>query len=453
MNGSPNHGIPGSGSSYGSGASGSAVTDTVTNTTPGTQLKRPRSLLHTTRLAFAAGAIFLAMAAVVAIAGSANAAIVNGAGSGSNCSTLQGSTPTTITYFGYTGGSWSGRLLRFSIGVYLASPTGQPPAAYATPVSLIEYSTNAGSSWTTYNMGSTNTLLDPNYGSGALPMGPDVNFGSPGLSPVGAGNFRVRVTLAANPTELINGRRVLTVLSYSTASGGGRNTRSSLVDTTSAAPASVTYNAGTEFNNTQGGTTGVWQYGQTNPQPSNVAFSGTGGTFILGSFTGAYFAGNSGGFPVVTGTFMHPAGYFNGIMATLRFKALVAGTYKATFSARLIDTGNNPYIPYIANNDFRRDGVRMWLNDASFDLQTWDQASAPQSFQLQTLTKTFTLAQDGTIDFSIDPNGARGFAYGAQPSYLGYYIYDSTSITATVEFVPAATKPRITSWQAVQPSP
>jgi hypothetical protein len=142
---------------------------------------------------------------------------------------MEGSTSTTITYFGYTDGSWAGNLRRFSIGVYLASPIGQPAAAYATPVSLIEYSTNAGSSWATYNMGSPNTLLDPGYGFGSLPMGPDVNFGFPGLSPVGVGNFRVRVTLDANPTELINDRRVLTVLSYSTSFGGGQNTRSSLV--------------------------------------------------------------------------------------------------------------------------------------------------------------------------------------------------------------------------------
>ena len=56
-----------------------------------------------------------------------------------------------------------------------------------------------------------------------------MNFGFPGLSPVGVGNFRVRVTLDANPAELINGRSVLTVLSYSTSFGGGQNSRSSLV--------------------------------------------------------------------------------------------------------------------------------------------------------------------------------------------------------------------------------
>jgi hypothetical protein len=39
----------------------------------------------------------------------------------------------------------------------------------------------------------------------------------------------VRVTLDANPAELINGRQVLTVLSYSTAAGGGTSTRASQV--------------------------------------------------------------------------------------------------------------------------------------------------------------------------------------------------------------------------------
>jgi MYXO-CTERM domain-containing protein len=175
--------------------------------------------------------------ALAAIAGSANAAIVTGPGIGTDCLTMEGSTSTTITYSGYTDGSWAGNLRRFSIGVYLASPVSQPAAAYATPVSLVQYSTNAGLSWTTYNMGSPNTLLDPGYGFGALPLGPEVNFGFPGLSPVGVGNFRVRVTLDANPAELIDGRRVLTVLSYSTSFGGGTNTRSSLVVPTPGAAA------------------------------------------------------------------------------------------------------------------------------------------------------------------------------------------------------------------------
>jgi hypothetical protein len=165
----------------------------------------------------------------LALAAMGNAAILTGPGIGTDCLTMEGSTSTTITYFGYNDGSWAGNLRRFSIGVYLASPVGQPAAAYATPVSLIQYSTNAGSTWSIYNMGSPNTLIDPDYGFGSLPMGPVVNYGFPGLSPVGAGNFRVRVTLDANPTELIAGRRVITVLNYSTSFGGGQNSRSSQV--------------------------------------------------------------------------------------------------------------------------------------------------------------------------------------------------------------------------------
>jgi MYXO-CTERM domain-containing protein len=182
-------------------------------------------------------AIPIGSVVIAAIAGSANAGIVTGPGIGTDCLTMEGSTSTTITYSGYTDGSWDGNLHSFSIGVYLASPISQPAAAYATPVSLVQYSTNAGSSWATYNMGSPNTLLDPYYGFGALPMGPVVNFGFPGLSPVGIGNFRVRVTLDANPAELINDRRVLTVLSYSTSFGGGQNSRSSLVVPTPGAAA------------------------------------------------------------------------------------------------------------------------------------------------------------------------------------------------------------------------
>ncbi len=165
----------------------------------------------------------------LALAAMGNAAILTGPGIGTDCLTMEGSTSTTITYFGYNDGSWNGNLRRFSIGVYLASPAGQPAAAYATPVSLIQYSTNAGSTWSIYNMGSPNTLIDPDYGFGSLPMGPVVNYGFPGLSPVGAGNFRVRVTLDANPTQLIAGRSVITVLNYSTSFGGGQNSRSSQV--------------------------------------------------------------------------------------------------------------------------------------------------------------------------------------------------------------------------------
>jgi hypothetical protein len=108
----------------------------------------------------------------------------------------------------------------------------------------------------------------------------------------------------------------------------------------------------------------------------------------------------------------------------------------ATFQAKLTDPGNNPYV-VSGFPDFRRDGVRMWLNASYADLQTWDQATSAQSFQYRTVTTTLVLSAGQSIDFAIDPNGARGFAYGAQASYLGYNIYDSTAYTATVELIPS----------------
>ncbi len=132
---------------------------------------------------------------------------------------------------------------------------------------------------------------------------------------------------------------------------------------------------------------------------------------------------------------MHTGGYFTGVNANLRFVAPTAGTYTATFRAKLLDAGNNPYA-VSGFPDYRRDGVRMWLNTAYRDLQTWDQATSAQSFEFQTVTQTLTLQAGETIDFSIDPNGARGFEYGAQSSYLGYNIYDSTSYMASVEMIP-----------------
>ena len=188
-----------------------------------------------------------------------------------------------------------------------------------------------------------------------------------------------------------------------------------------AANADIIYNAAADFNGVQGGTNGVWQYGRTDA---------AGGNFTQASYDGSMFRSDVW----VGASFMHPGGYFTGVRANLRFTAPTAGDYTATFSAKLLDPGNNPYI---ANYDYRRDGVRMWLNDASRDLQTWDQASAPQSFQFQTVTRTFKLAAGGIIDFSIDPNGARGFEYGARPSYLGYNIYDSTQYSATVALLPS----------------
>lgn len=186
------------------------------------------------------------------------------------------------------------------------------------------------------------------------------------------------------------------------------------------------YDAAADFNGAQGGATGVWRYGSLDASGSN---------FTQGSFSDGLFNGASGA--LVGASYMHSGGYFSGVRANLRFIAPTAGVYTATFQAKLLDPGNNPY-SVSGYPDYRRDGVRMWLNSDFVDLQTWDQASLPQSFQYQTVTQTFTLAAGGTIDFSIDPNGVRAFEYGGQSSYLGYSIYDSTGYIARVEAIPSA---------------
>ena len=61
----------------------------------------------------------------------------------------------------------------------------------------------------------------------------------------------------------------------------------------------VVYDAGAEFNSTQGGSTGVWTYGR---------LDGAGGTFTPAtSLSGGNFLGSGGGpHLLVGGAFMHP---------------------------------------------------------------------------------------------------------------------------------------------------
>ena len=195
--------------------------------------------------------------------------------------------------------------------------------------------------------------------------------------------------------------------------------------------AGIVYNAANEFSNTQGGTSGVWRYGKVDQDGLNFTeTTNNGGVYGDASISS------------VSATFMHPGDAYGtsgnpGGRSNLRFVAPTAGTYLATFNAKLNDAANTPF----GNGpDFRRDGVRMWIDGTlSKDLQTWDQASAPLSFQYQTLTKQVYLAAGQTIDFSIDPNRAYGFEYGSRlPSnpggpYYGFNLFDTTGYTATVE--------------------
>jgi hypothetical protein len=194
--------------------------------------------------------------------------------------------------------------------------------------------------------------------------------------------------------------------------------------------ANPTYNAGTEFNGSQGGSSGVWNYGR---------LDGAGGAFSPGSFSGGNFLGSGGGpYLLVGGAFMHPGcvGVGDGTcqanmaFADLRFTAPTAGSYTATFQVKLADPANNPFI-VSGYPDYRRDGVTMWLGNTSKELSTWQgQATVAQSFSYQTLTQTFTLAAGQSIDFAVDHNGARSCT--TCTPVTRFNLYDSTNYLASV---------------------
>ena len=169
--------------------------------------------------------------ALAAIAGSANAAIVTGPGSGSNCATFEGSTPTTITYSGFNGSPWAGELFQFRIKTVLFSSA--PTVITQIPVGLIEYSYNAGGLWNVYSTSSTSADNLMSAGS-AAGWGPAITPLS-GLI-VGQGNFLFRVTIPASPL-LVNGQTFRAAVEYSTAFGGGINSRASQVVPTPGAAA------------------------------------------------------------------------------------------------------------------------------------------------------------------------------------------------------------------------
>jgi hypothetical protein len=207
------------------------------------------------------------------------------------------------------------------------------------------------------------------------------------------------------------------------------------------------YVAGAEFSSVQGGTTGVWRYGR---------LDGAGGTFTEGAWNGTRYQGPDGGVYLLVGAgSMHPGCVDAGAntcvadqaFANLRFTAPTAGDYTATFQVRLIDPASNPFTCngcQIATGgfpDYRRDGVRMLLNTDTKDLPTWTPELQAQSFTYQTLTQTFTLAAGGTIDFSVDHNGARTCP-GCVP-LTRFNLYDSVEYTATVS---SAAIPEPATW-------
>lgn len=203
----------------------------------------------------------------------------------------------------------------------------------------------------------------------------------------------------------------------------------------------VNYDAAADFNGTQGGATGVWQYGQS-AVPDDPSITPT---FVQASFDSGFFKGTNGTWPLVTGDYMHPGDPdTNYAAAVLRFTAPAAGDYTATFSAKLTDFANLAG----GNWDYRRDGVRMWLNGTYTDLisfvdpVTW-QPAVPGVYpghEWHTLSLNLAMQAGDIIDFMIDPDGQRSPGWTARTN-----LYDSTAYTATVQGSVAAV-PETSTW-------
>jgi MYXO-CTERM domain-containing protein len=159
------------------------------------------------------------VAAAAAVAGSANAAIVTGPGTGSDCATFSGSSPTTITYSGFNDSGWDGTLESFKIKTVLFSGS----TATQISIGLIEYSYNAGTNWNVYSLTST-SADNTSTSSGSAGWGAEI---TPSSVTVGNNNFRVRVTIPAN-VAIVNAMNFRMSLNWTTNAGGGTNSRNSV---------------------------------------------------------------------------------------------------------------------------------------------------------------------------------------------------------------------------------
>jgi len=143
------------------------------------------------------------VAAAAAVAGSANAAIVTGPGTGSDCATLNPSTSTTITYTG-TWATQTFGTFYMGFGVSDASYAGYVSGLQVTN---IEYSTDSGTNWTlgasSYTTGTTtysgfstasNAPASAAAGTWAFSF---TNNGSGGTGGINGSTLRVRATLSA----------------------------------------------------------------------------------------------------------------------------------------------------------------------------------------------------------------------------------------------------------------
>ena len=153
---------------------------------------------------FISSMVGVAAAVAVAVAGSANAAIVDPAGAFSNCKTVNPSTSTTITY---TGGWGFATFGTFYMGFGVANASFVGPVA-GVQVTNIEYSTNSGVSWTlgasSYTTGTTTPAeffsSAANAPASAAPGTWAFSFTNNGSGEEGGINgstLRVRATLSA----------------------------------------------------------------------------------------------------------------------------------------------------------------------------------------------------------------------------------------------------------------
>ena len=159
------------------------------------------------------------------------------------------------------------------------------------------------------------------------------------------------------------------------------------------ATASTTiYNATTEFNGAQGGSSGVWSYGMV----SGGNFSSL--TYIPGSNVfgrpGANFDTPLVGAADGNGDLlMHPGEF--GELIVLRFTALTAGDYSANFTTRLADAS--------CGGCGGTDGVIASLNGVSAIVDR------PAGYLASTLNWNGFRAAGETIDFALDPRGNYGW--------------------------------------------
>lgn len=159
------------------------------------------------------------------------------------------------------------------------------------------------------------------------------------------------------------------------------------------APAmAATYNATTEFNGVQGGTSGAWTYGLISGDTFSELTALGGGAYF--GRPGANFDTPLIGYADGNGDLlMHPGEF--GELIVLRFTALTAGNYNAQFTARLTDNS----CPQCTSTD----GVLASLNGVSAVI------NRPEGYAPVTLNFSGFRNAGETIDFALAPRANYGW--------------------------------------------